>query len=869
MVDESAVLDPALPGSLLRGQKLLRGRQQRRESRGGPGERQGVTRHLSESIMSGRGALIVGEAGTGKTHLVSEALHRARSLGYQGRVVTVHGNAVEDEGLLESVSPIRPASLSDLAREWRAEGDGVMLRVEDAHLLDPVSSRQLGWLMRQELCVIATMRPASVTESPWFDLWRNGSAERIDVVGLNRGEVHAYLETELGGPVAAEASWRIWEATAGRFDRLMPLVASLVRSGELFTVQGVWLWEGIAHPDEQLLEIAHHDLGQLDDQARMVLEILALLGAVPMGLLRDIAPAGAVEELQRRGLVVTGLERTTGGDYESVATPMHPMYAAAVRLGLSRRRREELLMLMTAGIMRPTTPVGLRLAYAGFAVDYGLPLDLDTVLALIEPGICVSEPQLVLTVLNHAVRVMTDPMDLHGVLLKRAQVHWRLGDIPQLNDDLAEATSLLGQIEDPAQRTAALIPTTLLGALVDYQCHSDLPAALARVEAVGRQISPAAQAELRTLSLMHLGLRLRGGDPEALTPALQTLIHEQEAEDRLALVWPAVLTLAQRGAFSAALSLAAEFEEAMAAPTTLVPWAPLESDIAIYLTLLWSGEVEAALGFVFRQAAVEQAGHADHALRQLAGGVEAVATGAWSDAVTAFHTANVRYEVRDRSGFMAFSLAGEALARAAVGDRSRAAEVLQRAQTAKLRTCAVFEPTLRLMWLDTGLWLGEPGAAAHAQELADWAAARQLPRLELEACHRSLLAQARSDLLPGKERDRLLARITELGTQVEGPRATSIVGHAGALAAGDEELALAAGRALARCGLWLPVAPPAGAGVLTRREQEVAGLAAGGLSSKAIAERLVLSVRTVDSHLSRAYSKLGVHSREELARIMR
>jgi DNA-binding NarL/FixJ family response regulator len=51
---------------------------------------------------------------------------------------------------------------------------------------------------------------------------------------------------------------------------------------------------------------------------------------------------------------------------------------------------------------------------------------------------------------------------------------------------------------------------------------------------------------------------------------------------------------------------------------------------------------------------------------------------------------------------------------------------------------------------------------------------------------------------------------------------------------------------------------------LTPREREVALLAAGGLSSPAIAERLVVSVRTVDNHLQRVYGKLGIGGRGEL-----
>ncbi|PJN20138.1 LuxR family transcriptional regulator [Streptomyces sp. CB02120-2] len=55
---------------------------------------------------------------------------------------------------------------------------------------------------------------------------------------------------------------------------------------------------------------------------------------------------------------------------------------------------------------------------------------------------------------------------------------------------------------------------------------------------------------------------------------------------------------------------------------------------------------------------------------------------------------------------------------------------------------------------------------------------------------------------------------------------------------------------------------------LSEREREVADLAAAGLRSRQIAERLFLSHRTVDSHLGSAYRKLGVSSRTALARAL-
>ena len=53
--------------------------------------------------------------------------------------------------------------------------------------------------------------------------------------------------------------------------------------------------------------------------------------------------------------------------------------------------------------------------------------------------------------------------------------------------------------------------------------------------------------------------------------------------------------------------------------------------------------------------------------------------------------------------------------------------------------------------------------------------------------------------------------------------------------------------------------------MLTRRELEVATLAARGLGDREIADVLVVSVRTVESHLASAYRKLGITTRRDLA----
>ncbi len=54
-------------------------------------------------------------------------------------------------------------------------------------------------------------------------------------------------------------------------------------------------------------------------------------------------------------------------------------------------------------------------------------------------------------------------------------------------------------------------------------------------------------------------------------------------------------------------------------------------------------------------------------------------------------------------------------------------------------------------------------------------------------------------------------------------------------------------------------------GPLTTREQEVAILVAHGLTNNEIAERLVITRRTAEAHITHVLSKLGLRSRTQIA----
>ena len=113
-----------------------------------------------------------------------------------------------------------------------------------------------------------------------------------------------------------------------------------------------------------------------------------------------------------------------------------------------------------------------------------------------------------------------------------------------------------------------------------------------------------------------------------------------------------------------------------------------------------------------------------------------------------------------------------------------------------------------------------------------------------------------------------------------GDAALAQIDHAELLAArGDHERARTMAEAVVRTARHLGMPPlerratallsrPSGVrddGLLTTREREIAGLVADGLSNKAIAERLYLSERTVESHVRNVLTKLGLANRTQVA----
>ncbi|HEX8866625.1 MAG TPA: helix-turn-helix transcriptional regulator [Lentzea sp.] len=186
-------------------------------------------------------------------------------------------------------------------------------------------------------------------------------------------------------------------------------------------------------------------------------------------------------------------------------------------------------------------------------------------------------------------------------------------------------------------------------------------------------------------------------------------------------------------------------------------------------------------------------------------------------------------------------------------------------------------------------WRGKAALAAHAahrEELAQRLAAEELaaarrwgePRTVGTALctlgrvggddGTALLSDAADLMTVAGARHELAAIRLELGRRLAArgddgaARGEYTSAHTTASRTGNERHLRQAAEALA---LLSPVA----AKTLTRQENLVASLAEAGLSNRAIAQRLFLTISTVEVHLSNVYRKLGVNGRKDLARALR
>ncbi|WP_167972086.1 helix-turn-helix transcriptional regulator [Lentzea indica] len=203
----------------------------------------------------------------------------------------------------------------------------------------------------------------------------------------------------------------------------------------------------------------------------------------------------------------------------------------------------------------------------------------------------------------------------------------------------------------------------------------------------------------------------------------------------------------------------------------------------------------------------------------------------------------------------------------------------------QLTSAGIHNPVWAPWWLDAVCLLVRLDRREEAVELAEFGAERARRWDTLEARGLSLMASGMA--ATGTVAAELLgAAVTELSASSARPlhvRAVRLLGEVRlsdgdakaarehlrtainmAIRLGDRAAAAEARELLVLAGGRMPKLGARPADALSGRERRVAELAAAGATNREIAEELFVTIRTVESHLSNVYRKLGVELRTDL-----
>jgi DNA-binding CsgD family transcriptional regulator len=335
-----------------------------------------------------------------------------------------------------------------------------------------------------------------------------------------------------------------------------------------------------------------------------------------------------------------------------------------------------------------------------------------------------------------------------------------------------------------------------------------------------------------------------------------------------------------------------------------LPWLADVIELAVFYTKLLGGDLPGAETLASSLHAASLKRHSwrfSVATWCVARGQVALFRGHVGDALRWGREGQGLFKLDNSAGLAFVCHAQLATAAAQSGDASLAEEAMALAEASTRRAQGLFG-----LWVELARpWLAAMrGALLLAADLA-MAAARQAKDLGAAAYEPVAL----HDAVRFGAAARAARRLEELASSSENPLVPQYAEHAGALlrrdgtaldaiadlfgTAGADLLAAetaaeasrmyrlsgrpakaraAAARAayLARAcqGVRTPTLETLAAPALTPREREIARLAAAGLSNRAIADRVTLSVRTVDNHLYQVYAKLGITGRAELRRVL-
>jgi DNA-binding CsgD family transcriptional regulator len=852
----------------------------------------GVVRRALSGAGKNSGVVIAGAAGVGKTRLAREVLRRAEASGERtkwivgtesaralplGAFIGALGDAMSDP-----LTNVRRVINSFVAQQRRGR---VVVGVDDAHLLDGLSAIVVHQLAQSGGArLLVTVRTGSEEPDAVTALWKDGLLARLDLEPLSPAATREVIESTLGGPVDARSAARFRRLTGGNALFLRQLLADQVAGGRMRRSAGVWMWDGDVAVSVHLSDAAGCQLSRLSPRVALVVDTLSQCEPLAVDVLCDLVPRRDLAAAEEMGLV--SVERTGGGLMARLAHPLFgelrrasagEMHLSAIRGRLATRLAQNGDTDMHATVRRALLRLEsdldpdpeLYLESARHAMTL-LDLDLADRFATAAtqagaPGAAgVRAMNLVLLGRGEpaeaALRDMVDgdvPDGHHWATVRAHNLIWMLS---KPRDAAVILEGLAAGPETPAQMAERLAVHACLDA-VSARCESAAEKARAALnfpDLPGFHTMSASLALIMAMGALGQVDELAGVAEQALRRATTSF---QASHMRF---WFGAV-------YGRACRLTGRIDEFVNTARQLADSARDIPGLAYANLALLLGSADLARG------AVADAARLVH--EAVAGAeIHAVRTGLRPASYFALAEAHAKLgeptEANDAAAaarscvppdflFMHTALSqATGWAMAASGRLGEAVEAVQEAgRLARDRG----QPTHELACIQAAAQWGDASQAARARELAE---ALSLPLADAVALHaEALLAGDGEGLLAASAKYRGIgdrAAAADAGAQASVAFAESQQ-HKRALYA-----AALAGELAEECGGLHTPAQRTPLGLkLSGRQRDVVELVVAGLSNRQIAEKLVMSVRTVEGHVYRACQRVGAESREELASIVR
>jgi DNA-binding CsgD family transcriptional regulator len=851
---------------------------------------------IIESAIAARdvaGVVLSGVAGVGKSRVARDALSCAESCGFEVRWVVGASparsiplgafTAWAQPGATETVQLVR--GVIDSLTTTSA-GARVLVAVDDAHLLDDLSIFVLHQLVQRHAAkVLLTVRDGEPIPPALQETLAGGQFDRLDIQPLSLDETATLLSAALAGPVEPSTSHRLWKLTGGNALYLRNIVEQEVADGRLAQQRDTWRWIGDPVLPADLIGLVESRIGTLPGTVGDVIDLLAVAEPVDLDTLTRITDPAAIEEAEVRNLVT--LEPGGGKVQVRVA---HPIYSEVRRRRASLTRLRRLRGLAAAELAKAGDAEDIRgvVKRATLSTESDLPPDADLLTRAAHGAVWLADLHLADRLAEAAVAAGAGPepnfVRAHALSwLARGEeadavlngvAAGELTDVDRARLAFLRASNMLWALGNPARaieivEEASGVRTPQARSYVDafrtVHCFAtDDPRAAKRAakELALADLPPVVGAEIAwALTVVSGEAGQTAESADHAQDGYQAATRRFDAPQMRFNIADGHLTaLLLAGHVGDAIKVA---EEVRGQAADLPGEAQLLGIAVAGRAALGAGHLEAACRLL-KQAALglSAAGHAmGWGFRYNVVLVTALAMHGDADEAAA-----VLAELDDvRRPFRSLDYE-RSLARARVAaSQGAVSEAIGYCLSAAERASDNGQFAAEVLCLQTATQFGD---RTRASRLAELESVVEGPRVGLVARFAAALRDGDAGELATVSED-----FEELGDLVA---AADAAAHAALAYRRRDQRGSALGcstRAAVlaeRCGgLVTPALRQAAEPLpLTEREREIAMLIGQGLSNRAIAERLTLSVRTVESHVLRAMGKTGTTSRDELAALL-